>query len=396
MSVHTKRRFLRAVSSGLVALVASLAFAGSATAAKKTSALDAAVTEAVAFVEKARQVQFTSRPKVIALNDKAFKAALKKEQDADPASIKQERELDSTLLSLRMIRRPATGKKLLDALTSSGILGYYSPKTKTMTVRGTKVTPLLRTILVHELTHALDDQRHNLDRPEFDNVTDGSDEAFIYTVEGTARWVENLYRSSLSKSQKSLLSIEEAKLSLDPSLSKVLIDRNYVRATLFLIPQLLGPYELGKVMVADLVEAEGTTGLEKVLSNLPNTTEQASSYAKLKSRESAKSVPIPPFSGSKLSEGVLGIGGINALLTTPASFGPDMTLSSASKGWGGDHFVVFKGDDKRTCFRLDVRMDTDKDLGELKSALSQLASDIDAKVSTPSSEIVRFDSCDRN
>ncbi len=396
MNAPMNRRFVRIVSGSLAALVVSLGLSVSASGVKKPSALDSAVSEAIVFVEKARQVQFKSRPKVVALNDKAFKAALKKEQEADPASKRQERELDSTLLSLRMIRRPATGKKLLDALTSSGILGYYSPKTKTMTVRGTKVTPLLRTILVHELTHALDDQFHNLDRPEFDNVTDGTDEAFIFAVEGTARWVENLYRASLSKSQKSLLSLEETKLSLDPALTKVLIDKNYVRATLFLIPQLLGPYELGKVMVADLVKAEGTAGLEKVLNDFPTTTEQASSYAKLKSREPAKNVAMPSFSGTKLSEGVLGIGGINALLTTPASFTSDLALSSASQGWGGDRYVVFTSEDKRTCFRLDVAMDTDKDLDELKTALDELASDTDAKVSEPKPGIVRFDSCDRN
>jgi hypothetical protein len=398
MSVHINGNLRRSIVGGILAsVVASLCISASAAAASKSpSALDAAVSEAVTFVEKARQVQFVSRPKVIALNDKAFKAALKKEQEADPASIKQEKELDATLLSLRMIRRPASGKKLLDALTSSGILGYYSPKTKTMTVRGAKVTPLLRTILVHELTHALDDQRHNLDRPEFDNVTDGSDEAFVYAVEGAARWVENLYRASLSKSQKSLLSIEETKLSLDPALSKVLFDANYARATLFLIPQLLSPYELGKVMVADVVAAEGTAGLEKVLSKFPTTTEQASSYAKLKSRELAKVVPIPSFSGTKLSDGVFGIGGINALLMTPSTFGTDLSLSDAAKGWGGDHYVVFVAKDKRTCFRLDASMDTTKDLEELRAALDQLASDFNGKVSAVNAGTVRFESCDRN
>jgi hypothetical protein len=399
MRVHTNKRSFKAafavlLTSTFVAPFLLIRADAATKPAAKTSEIDAAVAEAVIFVEKARQVQFVNRPKVIVLTDKAFRAALKKEQDSDPASVKQAKELDATLLSLQMIRRPATGQKLLDALTSSGVLGYYSPKTKTMTIRGTKkITPLLRTILVHELTHALDDQRHNLDRPEFDNVTDGTDEAFIYTVEGAARWVENLYRASLSKSQKSLLTVEETKLSFDPTLTKVLFDANYSRATLFLIPQLLNPYELGKVMVADLVKAEGTAGLEKAFTKFPTTTEQASSYAKFKSREAAKVIPVPTFSGTKITEGVLGVGGLNALLTTPQNFGGD-SLSSAAKGWGGDHFVVFKGKDKRTCFRLDVSMDTAEDLGELKDALTEFGSELNGKVSEPQAGLLRFDSCD--
>jgi hypothetical protein len=404
MRVHSKKDSLKAAfvvlfASTLLAPAPAIpAGAASKPVSKpvsKPAEIDAAVTEAVAFVEKARQVQFVNRPKVIVLNDKAFKAALKKEQDADPASVEQAKELDATLLSLGLIRRPATGQKLLNAVTASGVLGYYSPKTKTMTIRGTKkITPLLRTILVHELTHALDDQRHNLDRPEFDNVTDGTDEAYVYTVEGAARWVENLYRASLSKSQKSLLTVEETKLSFDPALTKVLFDANYSRATLFLIPQLLNPYELGKVMVADLVEAEGTAGLEKAFTKFPTTTEQASSYAKFKTREPAKVVPIPKFDGTKITEGVLGIGGLNALLTTPKNFGGD-GLSSATKGWGGDHFVVFKGKDKRICFRIDVVMDTPEDLSELKDALAEFGSELNGNVSEPQSGLVRFDSCDR-
>jgi hypothetical protein len=400
------RSLASALTMGLAGLTAAagLAVPGGAMAATKTTAktsasskkaMDAAVSEAIVFVEKTRQVQFTSRPKIVVLSDKAFRAALKKEQEADPATARMEKELDATLLALRMIRRPATGQKLIGALTSSGVLGYYSPKTKTMTIRGTAVTPLVRTILVHELTHALDDQLHNLDRPEFDNVTDGTDEAFVFLVEGTARWVENKYRSSLSKSQRSRLSLEEAKLSFDPALAKVISDRNYSRAVLFLLPQLLNPYELGKFMVADLVEAEGTAGLEKALENFPTTTEQASSYKKLQKREPAVPVARPPFSGTKLSEGVLGIGGLNALLATPASLGGDLQLSTDAIGWGGDRYVVYRRKDERLCFRLDVAMDSPKDLSELKTALEDPAELSGGTVTLPKPDLIRFDSCDR-
>jgi hypothetical protein len=396
---------IRAASVALVALVfgSGLAVPNGSTAATKTTknaasskaAMDKAVSEAIVFVEKTRQVQFTSRPKIAVLNDKAFRAALKKEQEADPSTVRMEKELDATLRALRMIRPPATAKKLVEALTSSGVLGYYSPKTKTMTIRGTEVTPLVRTILVHELTHALDDQRHNLDRPEFDSVTDGTDEAFVFLVEGTARWVENKYRASLSKSQKSLLSIEEAKLSFDPALTKVIVDENYSRATLFLIPQFLNPYELGKFMVADLVDAEGTAGLEKALTKFPTTTEQASSYPKLRSREPAIPVARPPFSGTKLSEGVFGVGGLNALLSTPASFGGELQLSSDVVGWGGDRYVVYQRTDKRTCLRLDVAMDSPEDLKELQAALQDPAELSSGTVTLAKPDLIRFDSCDR-
>lgn len=381
---------------GIVCLVAAtLVPATTVDGATSSSAaeMNRAVTDAMRFVERVRQVRFTRRPKTVVLSNSDFLVALRKEQAADPASLRQEKELDATLRALGLLEGKATAKKLLDGLTGSGVLGYYSPKTDTMTIRGTKVTPLVRTILVHELTHALDDQRHDLDRPDLDKVTDGTDDAFIYLVEGAARWVENKYRDSLTKAQKTLLNTEELKLSFDPALTAILFDPDFAKASLFLLPELLNPYELGKIMVGELVEKEGTAGLEKAFGSFPKTTEQASSYAKYATRERAVPVSTPPFQGAKLVEGVLGIGSLNALLTTPQTIAEDFKLSEAAKGWGGDRYVVFTTSDKRTCFRLDIAMDTEKDRIELRDRLQVFAESNVSKVSEPAKDRLRLDSC---
>ncbi len=396
--IHSIRGVCRARRVTVAVLFCSLMvslFPAMPAAATSSSAgeINRAISEAMRYVERVRRVKFASRPKTVVLNESDFRAALRREQANDPASKKQVSELNATLHALRLLQGDATAQKLLDGLTASGVLGYYSPKTKTMTIRGTKVTPLLRTILVHELTHALDDQRHNLDRPELENVTDGTDEAFIYLVEGAARWVENSFRDSLSRSQKALLNTEELKLSFDPALTKILLDEKYTRASLFLLPELLNPYELGKVMVADLVAREGTAGLEKAFSRFPITTEQASSYAKYKLREPAVSIATPPFTGTKLGEGTFGIGALNALFTTPTSLSADLKLSDAVMGWGGDRYVVFDSPEKRTCFRLDVAMDSEKDRLELKGQLQTFADSVSARVSEPAKDRLRLESC---
>ncbi len=392
MSSRLQVRVPTSVFALLLALVPIPAASG-VTTRSSSAEITRALSDAIRFVEKVRQVKFKSRPRTVVLNEADFRAALRREQASDPASIRQAKDLDATLTALGFLQGTATAQKLLDGLTGSGVLGYYSPKTKTMTIRGTKVTPLLRTILVHELTHALDDQRHNLDRPQLDDVTDGTDEAFIYLVEGTARWVENKYRDSLSQAQKSLLSTEELKLSFDPALTSILFDKDYVKASVFLLPELLNPYELGKILVADLVEKEGTAGLEKAFGSFPTTTEQASSYAKYSKRERAISVATPPFDGTKVVEGVFGVGGLNALFTTPRTMSSDFKVSDAVEGWGGDRYVVFTTPDKRTCLRLDVAMDTDKDRLELKQQLEGFAESNSANVSEPATDRLRLDSC---
>ena len=109
--------------------------------------------------------------------------------------------------------------------------------------------------------------------------------------------------------------------------------------------------------------------------------------------EPAVSIGTPPFTGTKVAEGTFGIGALNALFTTPTTLGTDLKLSDEVMGWGGDRYVVFDTPEKRTCFRLDVAMDTEKDRLELKGQLQTFADSVSARVSEPTRDRLRLESC---
>src|SRR3712207_9092098 len=54
---------------------------------------------------------------------------------------------------------------VLDAGAEEGVLGFYDSQRRRLYVRGDAATPAVRRVLVHQLTHALDDQHFGLERP---------------------------------------------------------------------------------------------------------------------------------------------------------------------------------------------------------------------------------------
>lgn len=85
---------------------------------------------------------------------------------------------------------------------SVGSLGYYDPETGEMVVRGAADTPNLRTTLVHELTHALDDQHFELDRPELDDRPDEARLRLLGPRRGQRLRVEAAYTASLTDEER--------------------------------------------------------------------------------------------------------------------------------------------------------------------------------------------------
>jgi hypothetical protein len=85
-------------------------------------------------------------------------------------------------------------------LAGEGILGYYSVDDKLIRIRGTTLTPATKTTLVHELTHALQDQHFDIgsQRKKFEDSEESEKAAaFAALVEGDASRIENAYRQDL-------------------------------------------------------------------------------------------------------------------------------------------------------------------------------------------------------
>ena len=310
----------------------------------KPSALQAALPELVAFVEQSRGLKFVRPPKVELLADDKFEARLMEGQESDP---KGEAAFVGVLRALGLV----TGEVDLGAVandTVSNIVGFYDPQTRVLYARGTEPTPYVKSVLVHELTHALDDQHFNIYRPDLD---DEASPAFDALVEGSAMTVEKRWHDSRPAAEQGAIDAEEGSgPDTEPD----------VFMQLFAFP-----YQVGPRLVQALVDAGGQARLDEAFRTPPASTEQAIHADHFLSGDAVKAVAPPAADGAIVDEGTLGELGLILLLDSATS--RSVALKAAA-GWGGDHYVAWTSGSK-TCVRFTVVMDTAQDTSELVSAL---------------------------
>ncbi len=248
---------------GIVAgLVSSLLLAEDSPP-KKTDAqlLKALVDELSSFVATERSLKFVRPVKVELLDDEAFIKRLLEDAEEDRADTEKMEEL------LGVLGLIVPNGKLFDDLNkflAEAVLGFYDPETDELVVRGLEATPFVRLTLVHELTHALDDQVYNIDRQDLMDADDERGLGFSALVEGSALSVESAYRKSLSSSQRSQAIREEQRFGSD-----IELDISWV------ISDLIGfPYVVGEELVDTIVRHFGNKKLAAAFENPPSTSEQ--------------------------------------------------------------------------------------------------------------------------
>ncbi len=278
------------------------------------------------YVEKERGLTYEQPVEVQVLDDAAFKARVLQEFDKDRASLERQGRL---LQAGGLIPTDVDAVEAQRQLLGEGVLGFYDPVTKALVVRGTGDTPFLREIMVHELTHALDDQHFDLDRPELSDRKDGSDWGFLALTEGNARRIEYAYVDQMSEADRQQLQQEQLQLSMGQLGS--------VASTPLVLPQLLmAPYDYGNPFVQHLLDAGGQARLDAAFTNPPTSSEQIIDPARFDAGDAPKAVPAPPADGTVVDEGVLG-----ALMTSfiakgdPTSGGLESLLGGLLGGQGG-------------------------------------------------------------
>lgn len=205
---------------------------------------EATIDDVIAFIEK-REAKFKTRPDVQFQDDAEFEKGLLKDFDD------QEKELADEQVLFHALGLLPTNVDLAETMKSAlglGVVGYYDPETKEMVVRGTKLTPYVRTVLAHELTHALDDQLFNLDRPKLDEATDETGYGFTVLTEGSASYVEGAYRNQMSSSDQTRASAEELQVGSNPAIFNIPI---------VILALLTAPYTQGLDLVQAVVKDGG-------------------------------------------------------------------------------------------------------------------------------------------
>lgn len=321
--------------------------------------IEAVLDDLIAFVERERGLQFEQRPRVRVVADEEFEQALAEQVASSEDLIRQ----DETLYrALGLIPADADLLETYQRLFADAVLGFYDPETDELLVRGEGAGPFVRQIVVHELTHALEDQRFDLDRQELDRAPDESAFGFAALVEGSAKRVENAYLASLSPSERAEAEQDALQFGLG-------LDPTDVSIPLVALTQ--APYVYGELLVDELVDRGGQGELDGAFGAPPLTSEQVFEPDRYEQREPAVDVDPPSADGEVVDRGALGALVIDITVEGGTRSVLGRGLSDAATGWGGDAFVSWRDAEDRSCVRFRVVGDTPADTDELRQAFAR-------------------------
>lgn len=349
---------------------------GDAAAGDLEAELDAFVDEAIAFIETAREQPFLERPEVrlvdvdtmtqIVLDDIEFDLA----EDPEEAAV--------SLAFSRALGFFGPDDDFLDVynvFVSGGVLGVYFPRTDELLVRSSgELTLMTKATVIHELVHAFDDQYYDLNAG-LDREGDAS-WAYTAVAEGSATYVEDLWKEGLTSQEQADLSAEE--LAFDPG-DILSLDFG------FLIYQ-TSVYDAGNAWLDARIAQDGVGAIEDAFRNPPATSEQIIEPAGAPGLDVIE-VAAPEVDGEILWQGTGGQALISAItfLTDP---GYDV-----SQGWGGDAITVYLDPAGNECLRWDIASDSVTDAAELLAGLEDWVASVSGASVIDVGELVRVDRC---
>ena len=272
-------------------------------------------------------------------------------------------------------------KTLLDVLEEQAG-GFYDPQTKSFYLLNDMPEAMAPMLTAHEMTHALEDQRYDIDG-RIDKLGDDDDAAFALSsvAEGSATLASAVYLARAAESGK----IKDPSAAGDAE--KVPTARLNAMPPV-LRRQLLGPYVLGMAFllrgnIASLANGFPKADVDAVWDKPPRSSEQIlhpEKYWDASKRDDPVRVTIADAGAvlgkkwMRAGSGILGeltIGGLVGVdapgpgdLSAPAS----AWTNAAATGWGGDRYELWTRG-KSAVALLATEWDTEGDAMEFERAL---------------------------
>jgi hypothetical protein len=291
-------------------------------------------------------------------------------------------------------------KGLEDLVVSQGG-AYYNPATKCMYIVKVNMPSLaIETMLIHELTHALQDQYYDLDKILKQAQNDDTETALKYLIEGEATYVmtigqlekmgitfapdspmlQKIFDRMKKMSRKAVLDSAminaESLKNTAPDLFNAIIGLKEVPPYLFwtlYAPYYQGAYSIHKLITFDAKQRNWEI-IDRIYQNPPVSTEQMLHINKLiKKRDEPTTISRPSLEKGwdVLSENTLGEFGFWVLYDQYTQ--EDATV--ASEGWGGDKYFLVQYDKTGDIvLYLSTAWDSDKDAEESFKAYQKVIS----------------------
>ena len=304
-----------AIGGVLAAVLGLLLLAGGRPVPPGRSAYDAGTTDPVAavvpvlagFAEQTRGLLFRQPPVVLVVDPVQFERATAE------AAVPAAGDRGATLRALALPVRPAPEPRPPVR---------YSPSRKAILVRqGTPIDAYARVRLVHELTHALQDQAFGLAGPAAKVAADADRaRALDALVDGDATRVELAYLATLPAGEQAAVRARRSA-----------VVRSYLQL------ERAFPVTAGPDFVAALVRRGGNAAVDAAFARPPTSTAQVIDPAAYEAGVEPLGVRAPAGEGRRVDAGTLGRFGLAALVT-----GGQRVLNAGAAGrWLGDSYGTF-------------------------------------------------------
>jgi hypothetical protein len=322
------------------------------------------IADLVNATEEVRGLPYLAQPIVTILSPEDLEARVRADiaEEIDPESL----AVDSRLLKLMGLLEPSDDlEAMLIDLYGEQVAGFYDGDTQEMVVGGeaSELTPYTKSVVVHELVHALTDQ-HFLFNSDYEAMWDEQRyeeaSAFQALIEGDATYFQFIYIQELPLAEQLALATEALQLLESSSTTDSVPD--------WILNDLSFPYESGQVFVESLVSSGGIAAVDRAYTERPVSTEVVMHPSRYAAGEGP--LEVPPLeielAGYEVHEtSSYGEWGFRVLLDGSAAPG---VSAQAANGWGGDAYqVLYDSDD--VVFALSYKGDTEEDAFELADAL---------------------------
>ncbi len=329
---------------------------------------DPRVADLAAFVEEERGHEFEHPVHVDFLTPAEY-TAITTEDDEGPSEEVERADFDDYAGQLRALGVASGELDLYEAFNSvvdSGTLAFYDPTDERIRVRGTEMSVGLEVTIVHELTHALQDQHFDLDRLNDETIDSGASAAFRGLGEGDALRVENAYI------EDELTDAEQAEY--DEEYAEELADSETATSDVppFMEAVFGVPYALGQPFVTMLFKQDGNESIDDAFRQPPDTEEHLLDPASFLAEESADGSADDldldiPEDAEVLEEGPFGAP--TWYLFLAERIDPKVAFE-ATLGWDGDAFAAYE-EDGEVCVKAVFLGDTDTEEDEMAAALDE-------------------------
>jgi hypothetical protein len=302
---------------------------------------DTRVGFAVDFVEREKGKPFEHPVNVVFQDDATFEKDLTAHPDLSDEDRTEATQGAGMLRAFGMAKGDLDLVAEGESLARSSVLAYYDNTTVTIKIRGTELDTEVKATVVHELTHAWQDQYHDLGR--LDDIEE-SEPAFALrsVVEGDAERVRHAWIEQLPASQRDEFDDEGAESAAADE------GQAADEGSPFLTFKMGAPYILGPLFL-DGVDADGGADAVDRALETPPPDSAAIMQPWMNGHERARATTtLPPLTSGRSEIMQDSIGGLDLYLMLADRIDPHVALKAAD-AWAGDRFRLVTVDGGDVC-----------------------------------------------